>query len=69
MRSTGAQLPGQWEHIERLPAELLTAQQVRDFDAQAIAAGTPGIVLMRRAARAVFAALLEQWPEVSQISV
>lgn len=69
MRSTAVQLPGQWDNIERLPAELFTAQQVRDFDAQAITAGTPGIVLMRRAARAVFTALLEHWPKASQVCV
>lgn len=47
---------------EALPC--CTAQQVRDIEAHAIAAGIPGFELMQRAAAAAFAALRAQWPQL-----
>lgn len=61
--------PRRWQQIERLPESLYTAEQVRAIDAQAIAAGTPGIILMSRAARAALVALLDRWPAVKCIAV
>lgn len=44
---------------------VLTASEMRDAEARAIAAGTPGAVLMERAGAAVIAALFEHWPQLS----
>jgi NAD(P)H-hydrate epimerase len=52
-----------------LPDALYTAAQVRDLDAQLIAAGTPGSVLMQRAAHATWRALRRQWPDARELSV
>ncbi len=52
-----------------LVQRLYTAGETRRFDQQAIAAGTPGIVLMKRAGRAVFDALRGRWPEARSITV
>lgn len=52
-----------------LPDELYTAAQVRVLDRRAIAAGTPGIVLMRRAAAAVLAELQCRWPSCKSVLV
>jgi len=48
---------------------LYTADQSRKRDQMIIAAGTPGIVLMKRAARAALAVLLENWPDPEMITV
>ncbi len=48
-----------------LPEALYTAAQVRALDRHAIdACGIPGAVLMQRAGRATFAAILNRWPNV-----
>ncbi len=51
------------------PLALYNAAQVRALDAQLIAAGTPGLVLMQRAAHAAWRALRQQWPEASELTV
>lgn len=51
------------------PDTLHTAAETRALDAAIIAAGTPGIVLMKRAARAALESLLSHWPEPSCITV
>jgi NAD(P)H-hydrate epimerase len=43
-------------------AALYSSEAVRRLDAAAIAAGTPGLVLMRRAGAAALAALRRHWP-------
>ncbi|MCP1170301.1 NAD(P)H-hydrate dehydratase [Limimaricola litoreus] len=43
---------------------LLTAAEMRAAEAEAIAGGTPGLVLMERAAQAVVAAVQAHWPEL-----
>lgn len=52
-----------------LPRALYSASQVRDLDARLIAAGTPGIELMHRAAHAAWRALRRRWPEAAEITV
>jgi len=52
-----------------LPDALYTAAQVRDLDARLIAAGTPGLELMQRAAHATWRALRRRWPEAREIIV
>lgn len=59
MQVNSQSMPAAWQQIEQLPERLYTADQVRAIDARAIAAGTPGIVLMSRAARAVLDTLLD----------
>ena len=69
MQAIAAKLPPHWQAIEQLPPALYTAAQVRELDAQAIAVGTPGIVLMSRAARAILSALQHHWPMARRIAV
>lgn len=52
-----------------LPKTLYSCEYVRAIDAAAIAAGTPGVVLMKRAARAAFELLLRKWPHCSGLIV
>jgi hydroxyethylthiazole kinase-like uncharacterized protein yjeF len=52
-----------------LPDVLYTAHQVRDLDAQLIAAGTPGLTLMHRAAKACWQALCRRWPQAGALTV
>lgn len=53
-----------------LPVELYTAAAVRELDRLAIGEfGIPGIQLMKRAARAAFATLLERWPQCEHLHV
>lgn len=52
-----------------LPKILYSCAHVRAIDAAAIVAGTPGVVLMKRAARAAFELLLREWPSCSGIVV
>ncbi|BAP43060.1 YjeF family protein [Pseudomonas sp. StFLB209] len=52
-----------------LPDALYTAEQVRDLDARLIAAGTPGLELMQRAARATWRAVRRRWPEAGVLTV
>jgi NAD(P)H-hydrate epimerase len=53
-----------------IPRVLYRAEAVRQLDRVAIADhGIPGLTLMRRAARAAFALLLERWPEPQHISI
>jgi len=52
-----------------LPAPLYSSEQVRDLDRRIIEAGTPGWILMQRAARAAYAAMLERWPQVRSLCV
>ena len=52
-----------------LPKVLYSRELVRAIDAAAIVAGTPGVVLMKRAARAAFELLLREWPNCSGIIV
>ncbi|HUH39210.1 MAG TPA: NAD(P)H-hydrate dehydratase [Spongiibacteraceae bacterium] len=57
-------------HNVALPQALYTAEAVRELDRLAIEAlGVPGAVLMQRAGRALFAALLARWPSPSRITV
>ena len=51
------------------PSTLYCAAEVRALDQAAIAAGTPGIQLMKRAGRAVFDALHQAYPEPGLITV
>ncbi|MCI8209291.1 bifunctional ADP-dependent (S)-NAD(P)H-hydrate dehydratase/NAD(P)H-hydrate epimerase [Pseudomonas sp. S25] len=53
----------------QLPDALYSAAQVRDLDAQLIAAGTCGSELMQRAAHATWRALRRRWPDVHELSV
>ncbi len=53
----------------QLPDALYSAAQVRDLDAQLIAAGTCGSELMQRAAHATWRALRRRWPEARELSV
>ncbi|UFH49132.1 NAD(P)H-hydrate dehydratase [Pseudomonas sp. KNUC1026] len=55
-------------HCE-LPDLLYTAEQVRDLDARLIAAGTPGLELMQRAASAAWRALRRRWPVSRPVTV
>ncbi|MGB0865116.1 MAG: NAD(P)H-hydrate dehydratase [Granulosicoccaceae bacterium] len=48
---------------------LYDAESVRAMDASAIAAGTPGYTLMRRAARSAFATIQRRWPRAHRIAV
>ncbi|KAA8711825.1 bifunctional ADP-dependent NAD(P)H-hydrate dehydratase/NAD(P)H-hydrate epimerase [Pseudomonas cannabina] len=52
-----------------LPDALYSAAQVRDLDARLIAAGTPGLELMQRAAHATWRAIRRRWPEVNELTV
>ncbi|AVI86823.1 bifunctional ADP-dependent (S)-NAD(P)H-hydrate dehydratase/NAD(P)H-hydrate epimerase [Pseudomonas syringae pv. tomato] len=52
-----------------LPDALYSAAQVRDLDARLIAAGTPGLELMQRAAHATWRAIRRRWPEANQLTV
>lgn len=54
---------------DELPIALYSAAQVRDLDARLIAAGTPGIELMQRAANAAWRALRRRWPDTAQLTV
>jgi len=57
-------------YTRMLPTELYRAEQVREFDRQAIHEHQiPGIYLMKRAGRAAFAALQEYWPDAEQVTV
>ena len=53
----------------QLPDALYDAAQVRDLDARLIAAGTPGMELMQRAAHATWRALRRQWPDAHELTV
>ena len=52
-----------------LPDALYSAAQVRDLDARLIAAGTPGLVLMQRAAHATWRAIRRRWPVAGVLTV
>ena len=52
-----------------LPDALYSAAQMRALDARLIAAGTPGIELMQRAARACWRALRRRWPDAGELTV
>lgn len=52
-----------------LPTALYSAAQMRELDARLIAAGTPGLELMQRAARACWRALRRRWPQADEITV
>ena len=52
-----------------LPDVLYTGAQVRDLDARLIAAGTPGLELMQRAASACWRALRLRWPHAAEVTV
>ena len=47
-------------------AALLSAAEMRDIEAAAIAEGTPGVELMRRAGAASVAALTAHWPDLGR---
>ncbi len=55
-------LPQRWQMIDGLPKNLYTAEQVRELDRKTISAGAAGIVLMNRAAKAVFEQVTLRWP-------
>jgi NAD(P)H-hydrate epimerase len=50
-------------------AALYSSDAVRRMDAAAIAAGTPGLVLMRRAGAAALAVLRRRWPQARSLLV
>ena len=52
-----------------LPVDILNVAQVRQREAAAIAAGTPGYDLMQRAGSAAFAALRQRWPMARTVAV
>jgi NAD(P)H-hydrate epimerase len=52
-----------------LPAALYSVAQVRDIDARAIAAGTPGYALMQRAGEGALRVLRGRWPTAMKIAV
>lgn len=58
-----------FDHHHSLPAPLYSSEQVRELDRRLIAAGTPGWVLMQRAARATFATIMARWPEARSLCV
>jgi hydroxyethylthiazole kinase-like uncharacterized protein yjeF len=51
------------------PSVLYSASQVRALDAFAIAQGTPGYTLMRRAAEAALRALRSRWPTAMRVAI
>jgi ADP-dependent NAD(P)H-hydrate dehydratase / NAD(P)H-hydrate epimerase len=53
----------------QLPDALYSAAQVRDLDARLIAAGTPGLELMQRAAHATWRAVRRHWPDSRELTV
>jgi NAD(P)H-hydrate epimerase len=53
----------------QLPDALYDAAQVRDLDARLIAAGTPGMELMQRAAHATWRAVRRRWPDAGTLTV
>lgn len=56
--------------MAKLPLALYTASQVRELDRITIEDhGIPGLVLMKRAGRAILNALLARWPDPSAITV
>jgi len=52
-----------------LPSELYSASQLRQMEAAAIAAGTPGYTLMQRAGAAGFAVMRQRWPQARQVTI
>lgn len=52
-----------------LPLPLYLAAEVRSLDAALIAHGTPGFVLMQRAAEAAWQALRARWPHAREVTV
>ena len=58
-----SECPSSW------PLSLHDAAQVRALDARLMAAGTPGAVLMQRAAQAAWRALRRRWPQVRKLCV
>ena len=54
----------------KISNRLYTASAVRELDRRAIEdTGIPGIVLMKRAGREAFEALLARWPQPDKITV
>jgi NAD(P)H-hydrate epimerase len=52
-----------------LPVQIYSTAQVRQMEAAALAAGTPGYTLMQRAGAAAFGALRQRWPLARTIAV
>ncbi len=52
-----------------LPVEVYSASQVRQLEAAAVAAGTPGYTLMQRAGTAACGLLRQHWPLARQVVV
>ena len=52
-----------------LPVALYSVAQVREIDARAIAAGTPGYTLMERAGQGALRVLRSRWPTAQRIAV
>lgn len=52
-----------------LPLHLYSAAATRQLDAQIIAAGTPGLELMQRAAAALWRELRRRWPDANRLTV
>lgn len=57
------------EAAELLPVELYSAAQTRELDRLAIESGVTGIALMKRAGRAAFEVLLNEWPQCEGLTV
>ena len=55
--------------IDQLPQALYCAEAVRKLDQTAIAAGTPGFTLMRRAGKRALRIVMAAWPDVEKITV
>jgi hydroxyethylthiazole kinase-like uncharacterized protein yjeF len=51
------------------PRQFYASAQVRELESRAIAAGTPGAELMRRAAAAAWRELLRRWPRAGRLAV
>lgn len=52
-----------------LPLAVYSAAQVRDFDARAIAAGTSGYALMKRAGEGALRVMRTRWPTAMRIAI
>jgi NAD(P)H-hydrate epimerase len=52
-----------------LPVAVYSASQVRDFDARAIAMGTPGYTLMKRAGEGALRVLRSRWPMALRLAI
>lgn len=52
-----------------LPVAVYSSSQVRDIDARAVAAGTPGYTLMKRAGEGALRSLRSRWPMAMRVAI